>query len=228
MALIMNMTYGKKYRTHSRGFTLIELMVAFGIFSILLTVASGSFVRSLRIQRVSLQLMAVNDNMAITLEQMMREMRTGYNFCTKDDNLSSVDASVQAQCAALADDEIQFVTASNVLVRYRFKNSAIQKGVGVPAWDPSSPTEVSCTEGEFDAANGVCYRTITADTIKVSAASFRALHNDKEVSPLYPPRIVLSFAITSNDPLVEALAGPITIQTTVSARCGITSCPSDS
>jgi len=81
VALIMNMAFEQKQKMQ-RGFTLIELIVAFGIFAILVTIASGSFVRSLRIQRVSLQLMAVNDNMAITLEQMTREMRTGYNFCT--------------------------------------------------------------------------------------------------------------------------------------------------
>ena len=210
------------------GFTLIELIVAFGIFAILISVASGSFVRSLRIQRVSLQLMAVNDNMAITLEQMMREMRTGYNFCTNTENLSAADPSVQAQCASLGDGEIQFVTAGNVLVRYRLKNNSIQKGVGVSGWDPAHPAETSCVEGEFDAANGICYRTMTADTIKVTAVNFRALHNDVEVAPLYPPRIVLSFAITSSDPLVEAFTSPITIQTTVSARCGVSSCPSDS
>ena len=211
-----------------RGFTLIELIVAFGIFAILVTIASGSFVRSLRIQRVSLQLMAVNDNMAITLEQMTREMRTGYNFCTNTANLSAADPSVQAQCAALGNGEIQFVTAGNVLVRYRLKDESIQKGVGIAAWDPTTPPATVCDEGEFDAANGVCYRTMTADTIKVSAVDFRALHNDTEVAPLYPPRIVLSFAITSSDPLVEAFANPVTIQTTVSARCGMGSCPSDS
>jgi len=218
----------KQKQKMQRGFTLIELIVAFGIFAILITIASGSFVRSLRIQRVSLQLMAVNDNMAITLEQMMREMRTGYNFCTNTENLSAADPSVQAQCAALDNGEIQFVTAGNVLVRYRLKNEAIQKGVGVAAWDPANPPETACDEGEFDAISGVCYRTMTADTIKVSDANFRALHNDVEVSPLYPPRIVLSFAVTSSDPLVEAFASPITIQTTVSARCGVSSCPSDS
>ena len=234
----MTILFGKKqknrnvppFRDHATvsGFTLIELIVAFGIFVILIAVASGSFVRSLRIQRVSLQLMAVNDNMAITLEQMMREMRTGYNFCTNTANLSTADPAVQAQCASLDDGEIQFVSAGNVLVRYRLKDNAIQKGVGVAAWDPANPTEVSCVEGEFDAANGVCYRNMTADTIKVSAADFRALHNDVEVLPLYPPRIVLSFAITSSDPMVEVFTSPITIQTTVSARCGVSSCPSDS
>ena len=212
----------------SAGFTLVELIIAFSIFSILIAVAAGSFVRSLRMQRTALDLMAVNDNMALTLEQMMREMRTGYNFCTKTENLSNADPSVQAQCAALDNDEIQFVTVGNVTVRYRLKNHAIQKGVVVAAWDPNNPTQASCTDGEFDAANGICYRAITADTVDVVAAHFRALHNDVETAPLYPPRIVLSFTITSNDPSVAALATPITIQTTVSARCGLSSCPSDS
>jgi len=229
MALINYMNYSSGHISSRRaGFTLVELIVAFGIFSTIIAIAAGSFVRSLRMQRVSLQLMAVNDNMAITLEQMMREMRTGYHFCTNDSNLSVADPSVQAQCAALDNDEIQFVTAGNVVVRYRFRDNAIQKGVGESVWDPSNPTAVSCEGGTFDATYGFCYRTITADTIKVSAAHFRALHNDAEVAPLYPPRIVLSFAITSNDPLVASFADPITIQTTVSARCGVGSCPSDS
>ena len=209
------------------GFTLVELLVAFSIFAILVAVVSGSFVRSLRIQRVALELMAINDNMAITLEQMMREMRTGYNFCTNTSNLSNAAASVQAQCAALQDGEIQFVTSGNVIVRYRLKNNTIQKGVGDAAWDPANPKEVSCSEGEFDASSGICYRAMTADTIKIVSANFLALHNDVENGQLYPPRIVLNFTITSNNPSVESFASPITIQTTVSARCGATSCPSD-
>lgn len=226
MALIMNVSFEKNQKMRS-GFTLVELIVAFSVFAVLVAVVSGSFVRSLRIQRVALELMAVNDNMAITLEQMMREMRTGYNFCTNTANLSNADPAVQAQCSALQNGEIQFVTAGNVLVRYRLKDNTIQKGVGVPAWDPANPTDVSCSEGEFDTASGVCYRTMTADTIKVVGANFLALHNDVETGQLYPPRIILNFTITSNNPAVESFASPITIQTTVSARCGVSSCPSD-
>lgn len=216
-----------KKQTMRGGFTLAEMIVAFGIFAILITIAAGSFVRSVRIQRVALQLMAVNDNIALTMEQMMRELRTGYNFCTKDANLSTVDATVQAQCAALGDDEMQFITVGNVVTRYRLKDNGIQKGIGVASWDPSNPVDVACSEGEFDAVDGICYRTITADTIKVTAANFQALHNDEELITKYPPRLVLSFAITSSDPLVEALTAPITIQTSVSARCGAMACPAD-
>lgn len=216
------------------GVTLVEFLIAFGIFTFLITIASGSFVRSVRIQRATLQLMSVNDNMGITIEQMMREMRTGYNFCTGALPLS--DARFAGKCpdASVGSSELQFVTAGNVVTRYRLKTDpskkiyAIQKGVGVENWDPGNPGNSSCDTdngGEFDAVNGICYQSITANTVKVTSVHFESRYNNGDGRP---PRIIMSFAITSNDPLVEAMTAPMTIQTTVSARCGETSCPSDS
>lgn len=227
----MNMQSVKNNRTSRSGVTLVEFVVAFGIFAILITIASASFVRSVRIQRTALQLMSVNDNMGITLEQMMREMRTGYHFCTATNPMDypGIPAEVIAQCAGLASGidsaEIQFVNAGNEIVRYRWKNEALQRGVSLKAWDPSIANPCGA-ESEFDIANGICYRTITADNIKVASAYFDPQYND--VGDGYPPRITLSFGVTTNDPVVGALVSPITIQTTVSARCGETSCPSDS
>ncbi len=218
----------QKQHTGGRaGVTLVEFLVAFGIFVFLITLASGSFVRSVRIQRAALQLMAVNDNMGITIEQMMREMRTGYNFCTSGTVLSGATSSVNAQCASLGAGEIQFVTAGNVVTRYRLKSggTAIQKGIVQLNWDLGSPA-VGCDDGEFDSTNGVCYRNITADNVKVTKAQFIPLYSD--AGDKRPPRITVSFEITSSDPLVQSLTSPMTIQTTVSARCGELSCPSDS
>lgn len=219
----MNMISHNRRDASRQGITLVEFLVAFGIFTILIGIAGGSFVRSMRVQRTTLQLMAVNDNMGVTIEQMMREMRTGYRFCTK--NLQLDDPRFTAQCAALEESEIQFVTAENVLTRYRLKDGALQKGVGLVSWDPLAGNPCG-TESEFDAENGICYRNITADNILVTSAHFEPRYNN--AGDGYPPRVMLGFTVTSNDPQVQAMVNPITIQTTVSARCGESTCPSDS
>jgi type II secretory pathway pseudopilin PulG len=212
-----------KYNDWRAGVTLVELLVAISLFIFFIAIAGGSFVRSARIQRAALQLMAVNDNMGITIEQMMREVRTGYNFCTAATPLT--DPRFLDKCPA-DPNEMQFVTAGNVVTRYRLKagSTAIQKGIVLASWDPSAPNPCG-TETEFDAVNGICYRNITADNVNVTKAYFETRYNNPGDNR--SPRIIMSFAITSADPLVSSMISPMTIQTSVSARCGETSCPSD-
>ena len=95
-----------------KGFTMIELLVAMTLFSFLMAVAAGGFVKAMRTQRAIVALMAVNDNASLTLEQMAREMRTGYHF------------------KMISDTEIQFVSGYNELVSYRLnEDGAIERGI---------------------------------------------------------------------------------------------------
>jgi prepilin-type N-terminal cleavage/methylation domain-containing protein len=64
-----------------KGFTLIELLVAIGLFSVLIAIAAGAFTTALRTQRQVAALIAAQSNAGLTLEQMAREIRTGYLFC---------------------------------------------------------------------------------------------------------------------------------------------------
>lgn len=89
---------------------MVELMVAMGLFAILLGIATSGFVRSLRSQKDITELMAVNDNAGLALEQMSREMRTGSNF------------------SKVSEIEIQFINSSNLTVVYRLNNGAIERG----------------------------------------------------------------------------------------------------
>ena len=66
---------------HTKGFTLVELLVAMALFSILMAIAAGGFVRALRSEREVSAMMAAESNVKLALEQMAREMRTGYLFC---------------------------------------------------------------------------------------------------------------------------------------------------
>lgn len=63
-----------------RGFTLVELLVTIALFSILISIAVGGFVRALRTEREVSGMMATESNASIALEEMTREMRTGYAF----------------------------------------------------------------------------------------------------------------------------------------------------
>ncbi len=67
-------------RRRDAGFTLIELLIAMSLFLVVLVIASGTFVQSLKSQRAATELIAINDNASGTLEVMAREIRTGIEF----------------------------------------------------------------------------------------------------------------------------------------------------
>jgi len=75
---------GKK---HQQGSTLVELLIALSIFAIFITIAIGGFLQSLTNQRLVLKLISATDNMSLTIEQIMREMRVGTSFMTLTDGI---------------------------------------------------------------------------------------------------------------------------------------------
>ena len=67
-------------RNSRSAFTLVEMLVAIALFSVVVSIAVGGFTRALRTQRQVIALIAANSNMSLALEQMAREMRTSINF----------------------------------------------------------------------------------------------------------------------------------------------------
>ena len=78
---------------NKKGFTMIELLVAMGLFVVVMGIASTVFIQSLRTQRSIVALMAANDNASLSIEQMMREIRIGSNFRTNSDQTELVFVS---------------------------------------------------------------------------------------------------------------------------------------
>ncbi len=202
----MNLT--KKQNFSLTGFTLIELIVAFGLFSIIMAIASGGFVQVIRSYRIATALMAANDSMALTMEQMAREMRTGYNFC---------------EIADSAEPKIQFVNANNEVVRYQLNSTARAIERAVSNISAPSGIESRCSDAD-DIWFG--YQKMTADNVGVIKMNIAACGNnissDVILSPCGSlttrPRITLAFSITGAEPEVEKLGIFIDAQTTVSAR----------
>ncbi len=188
-----------------KGFTIVELIVAMSLFVVLISIAVGAFININRNQRIIVALMAANDNMGLTLEQMAREIRTGYNFCE------------------ISKEKIQFVNAKDQVIRYRLNNasSSIEKGIS----SISGPGSGDCSDA---ADSWFTYQPLSADNVKIPILNMQICGKNLDTNILldncgsgdtsYPPRITLGLSITSNEPIVKKSGISINIQTTVSSR----------
>lgn len=69
-----------KILKNQRGFTLIEMIVSLGIFSMIITVAVGALLVLIAGNQKLQNEQAVMSNLAFALDSMTREIRTGYNY----------------------------------------------------------------------------------------------------------------------------------------------------
>ncbi len=130
-------THGISRPGHVRsGFTLIEFLVAFGLFAIIVSVAVGGFVRALRIQRQLVALAAANSNVSLALEQMAREIRVGKGFACGNSvcdelsfktpagrtivyRLDGTTKTIQRSCASCIESTgFESITGENVRIHY--------------------------------------------------------------------------------------------------------------
>ncbi len=96
-----------------RGYTMAELLVAIGVFAIVVSIAVGGFARALRTHRQAAALMAANNNISFAIEQMAREIRTGFDF-------------------NLIGTALSFDNANNEYVIYDFASNGITRGGASP------------------------------------------------------------------------------------------------
>lgn len=94
----------------SKGFTIVELLVSMSLFSIIVGIASGVFIQSMRTQRAVVALSAAVSNAQLTIEQMAREIRIGENF-------------------SLSGGELNFTNAKGESIIYRLGAEKIERGV---------------------------------------------------------------------------------------------------
>lgn len=191
------------------GFTLIELLVAMGIFVIVISIVSVSFIQGLRTQRSIIALMEANDNVSLVLEQMAREIRTGYQFCAKSypisypipNTMASNPHIPLAYCSDLANYELVFVNALNKVVWYKFEDQAL--------WKEEEDIYVLGINRD--------YKKLTADNVKINYFNLTLSGNDSGDN--LQPRITISLSISPTRPAGWDIKDVKTnIQTTISPR----------
>ncbi|GEM_PF-856566 len=184
---------GKTAIVPQDGFTVTELIVAMGVFIVLVTIAVGVFVNTVRNQRRLTMLMSVNNNAGNVLEQIAREVRTGYRFCEEE----FLGGSNPSGPCYFENDFLTFTNYRGALVTYEY--------------DEASGSITRLEEGNVDAV------PLTAAEVEVSYLSFLVRqYGDGAEDMCNPWRITITMGVVPRGSALSAQE--VRLQTTVSSR----------
>ena len=102
------------------GYTLIELVVAIGLFALVMTLASGGYLMMIATNRQAEALSTGINNLSFAIESMTRDIRTGSGYCA----------------TGCSSTSFSFTDAGGSKVTYGFSGGALTKN-GAALTDPS-------------------------------------------------------------------------------------------
>ena len=189
-------------KKNRKGFTLVEVLIAMGVFTIMIAIAIGGFVHTLHIQREIAAFIGVQDNASIALEQMTRKIRTGYTFC-HDPGVTTPNAACTSVCAISSSPDGPIWTCSGTL---DFSNGLGQ----IVDYTQTGNNTIARR------VNGGAYADITSGDVAVKYLTFTLFGHLEGDS--WNPRITISLGVaaSSSDPVLAN--NVLNLQTTVSAR----------
>jgi type II secretory pathway pseudopilin PulG len=181
-----------------KGFTLVETLISIGIFMVVVTIAVSAFVSALHTQKEVGTLISTQSNVSLGIEQMAREIRTGYLFCHEVENNTPtstcgcvINADSSWTCSAL-----DYYNSNAEHVDYSSVDGALTRS--------------------DDSANSGNALPLTSSNVTVKYLSFR-LFGNKEGDG-WTPRVTIQLGISpsTTDPAISNTV--LNFETTVSAR----------
>lgn len=216
----------KRKKDDRKGFTLVELLISIALFSVLVSVAVGGFVRALRTERQVSAMMSAESNVSIGLEEMTREMRLGYLFCDEPGSQIGspiVNSACSSWCTVPASSpgNIEPWVCSGGIAFY---DSTENNGAGAQveyflgdsqnAYAPTSTTLYRLDSSQ-NIVSGVPEPVpVTGDNIKITNLDFVVFGNFE--NDQWNPRVTISVGAQPNDNTISWSTADL--ETTVSAR----------
>jgi prepilin-type N-terminal cleavage/methylation domain-containing protein len=129
-----------------RGFTLAEIIVAVAVFTVVVTISTGSILSIFDANRKAQNLRSVMDNLNLTLENMTRTIRFGGTYHC---DVTQGNLSVTRDCSGGASSMSVFSSAGTTVL-YRLSNSRIERSVdGGASWSQVTSADVTVTKLSF-------------------------------------------------------------------------------
>lgn len=118
--------------TSSRGFTLVEMIIAVAIFSVVMLIAVGSLVSIIDANRKAHTQKTVLNNLTATLETISRNIREGSNF------------------TIVAPDHFTFVDRDGRFVQYRLIGTSVGRSIDNSAFSSITAPDVFIEQLQFE------------------------------------------------------------------------------
>ena len=155
-----------KIKRLTRAFTLVEMIVALGIFSIVAVVALGALVKIISANKKAQTLQASITNLSFALDSMSRELRVGSKYyCEKNPSFGYIGDSLPSKdCSGGTDpsasNPAQSVSGSSVVIAFKSSKIATDNGgcnlaiaymfdpvVGTDSWKLKKAVQKDCITG---------------------------------------------------------------------------------
>lgn len=207
----------KKRNTNAdeRGFTLVEMIVALGIFAVVALVAVGALTKIIDANRKSQTLKSAINNISFALESMSREIRLGTNYDCEVSSSGWTSVSLtKKNCPVSGGSSGQLLAfksskpdpsdpSCNLIFAYRFNNTdkTLEKA-----------EQKSCTD-IIDEGSGSGHANFSPVTsVKVKINSYKLFVSEDSKYPLVYIRVNASAGDRIKDETT------VDVQTTISPR----------
>ena len=193
-----------------RGFTLMELLVALTLFTIVITIAVGTLLLLIDANAKAQNTQQAMTNLTFALDSMSREIRTGRGyFCSTNANQGSFSYDANQDCLPSGSPGrfLSFIEGgvsltageSSNRIAYRFNASAarLERRIADNEWQPMTSEDVRITDAWFY-VTGVERYTVTSDT--------------------HQPSITIYIEGEAGEEQLTGVDSSFSIQTTVSMR----------
>jgi len=138
----------KKSYSNKFGFTLVEMTVSLGLFTLIMFIATSSFLSVVNVDRKSRAVRIAADNLNVALEDMSRRIKTGTSYWCG----AGGEALLATQdCIAGGVSTFFFTNQDGLRVKYSLDGAtnAIMRSVGAEPMIQATSPEISVTKLDF-------------------------------------------------------------------------------
>ena len=173
------------HKNKKSGFTLVEMTVSLAVFTIVLFIATSTFLSVVNSDRKSQSVRIATDNLNLTLEDMARKIKTGSNYSCGG-NPGTADCSTAQSIIALDDQ-----AGTRIIYKRGQGSGAIVSGVSASGCGSSSYT---ATQGcILRSDGGGVFLPATSPEIDITSLNFFVVGSNSYASgDRIQPTVVVS------------------------------------